>query len=267
MSHATNSIIFPKQKKPYLSKYIYERITQRYIIGFINSVQSTESQCEQKNDESGNHHQTNMNSSGNTDEFSVLEFQPQKIEYTRSQLMQMAPKSSLKLIENTTKIVENNLMRVEIGSANVSVDKVAIGENEPSFNDGSWNKTTTASHEINKYPEPMTHEFLDLDYQAALAKAATDDRFVLPFSASSKVDRWLNSGENPNEYAQATCKAESTVQSIDLLDSKSNTLSTIKADETSSTVSNHSAIRAKLLHKTAKLKQNLRKLANSNQEK
>ena len=271
ISHAINSIMFPKQKKPYLSKYIYERITQRYIIAFINSVQSAESQNEQKNDENGNHqsnktNRNDMNSSVNTDEYSVLEFQPQKIEYTRSQLMQMAAKSPLKMNENTTKIVENNLMRVEGGSANVSVDKGAVGGNEPSFNDDSWNKATTASHATNKYPEPMAHEFFGLDYQAALAKAATDDRFGLPFSATSKVDRWLNSGQNPSEYAQATYKAEPTVQPVDSFDSRSNTLSTIKADETSSTVSNHSAIRAKLLDKTAKLKQNLRKLTNNNQE-
>lgn len=213
-----------------------------------------------------------MNSSGNTDEFSVLEFQPPKIEYTRSQLMDLDTGRAFASNENASKMFESQLVRNSPRNAGILREKLVdkIGQN---FIDDFWsrakanNQTTAAAAGATAFPPMTPNEIFDFDYQAALVQAATDDRFGLPNlldeaygnRSNSKVDRWLNTGRNSSEYAHATSRAEpaSPAETFNL---KSAASSTIKADETSSTVSNHSAIRAKLLDKTAKVKQNLRKL-------
>lgn len=182
-----------------------------------------------------------MNSSGITDEFSVVEFHSPKIEYTRSQLMDLQSMSSgqtFKMNENVSKSVEANLKRKS--SANVGAP---IGKNKTeqstAFTDG------IKGSEFESY------------YATAVAK------LQMEASVNRKVDHWLNSGQNPREYAQATDDIEYAVGPAKTFDLKTNTA---KADETSSTVSNQSAIRAKLLDKTAKVKQNLQKLTKNNLE-
>lgn len=227
----------------------------------FNSVQSAEPQNEKKNNESGNHqsNKPNLNSSG---EFSMIEIQTPKIGYTRSQLMNLdnASVSSgkpLKLNDNSAKLFESKLQSMRNSPA------ISTKPDEPAqnFNDDFWSKATASNQP--KFPDMTPQDTFDFDYHTALAKAATDDRFGM-FSASAKVDHWLNSGRNSSEYAQATGHAESIVQPNEKFDLNSNMSSTIKPDETSSMVSNQSAIRAKLLDKTAKVKQNLRKLTKNN---
>lgn len=227
----------------------------------FNSVQSAEPQNEKKNNESSNHqsNEKNLNSSG---EFSMIEVQAPKIGYTRSQLMNLDTTTvagkPLKLNDNSTKLFESKLLSKRNSPASVGTKP---DEPAQSFNDDFWSKATAINQP--KFPDMTPQDTFDFDYHTELAKAATDDRFGM-FSASAKVDRWLNSGRNSSEYAQVTGHAESIVQPNEKLDLNSNMSSTNKPDETSSMVSNQSAIRAKLLDKTAKVKQNLRKLTKNN---
>lgn len=201
----------------------------------------------------------NMNLSGNTDEYSVLEFHTPKIEYTRSQLIDLgdaANSQKLNVNVNATKLLEHKI--VSKSSANIDdligkrATEETVGKN---LNDEFWSLATTNNQAV--HPDSVTQETSESDYHATLAKAALDNRFVLPFNA--KVDRWLNSGQNTSDYAHATCQAACLSSSLVV-----NNPSTFNANEASSTVSNRSAIRAKLLDKTARVKQNLRNLANNN---
>lgn len=81
-----------------------------------------------------------------------------------------------------------------------------------------------------------------------------DEPFQLPLHADSKVDRWLNSGQNAIQYATA---------SAEILPDPVFLNSNIQTQDNVSVVTDLSAtssIRSKLLDKTAKLKENLRNL-------
>lgn len=86
---------------------------------------------------------------------------------------------------------------------------------------------------------------------------AADDLFDLPLNVNAKVDNWLNSTQHPTGPAASRPNPLGGPPII-LYDSSN------KMDETSSTVSNKSAIRAKLLDKTARVKQTLRNLTQNN---
>lgn len=232
------------------------------FIGFIDSIQSAETQDE-KNNESKSHQSNEMKnkdmcSSGNTDEYSVLEFRNQtapKQEYTRSQLIDLGSDAYAQRIDSNVvspKLIEKQLVR---NHSVKLIDKLdAKTATEQTFNDEFWSKATTTNQ--NDHPKQKFNS----DYQAVLANATLDTRFVLPFNTNSKVDHWLNSGQNPSEYANAT--VGDLMDS--LADSSDTAVGTNKPEESASTVSTKSAIRAKLLDKTAKVKQTLRNLTNNN---
>lgn len=204
---------------------------------FVDSVHASQTQTD-KNDESNNHqsneiNQKNMNSSGNTDDYSVLDFQkpttPKK-EYSRSQLLGIGTNVS----DQNIKVNDVNLFASKVERINPK--KTCEGSNhevQQVFNDEFWSKVTTS---------------------------IPDDERNSNFSDNTqKVNNWLNSGQNPSEYANITGQAAS-VHSL----AKTSDTATNKFDETTSMVSTKSAIRAKLLDKTAKVKQTLRNLTNNN---
>lgn len=240
----------------------------------FNSVQSAEPQNEKKNIKSGKHqsnepNRNDTNSSGNTDEFAVLE--SPKTEYTRSLLMNLGnPISSghqpLTTNENVTRSIDTKIWRNNPNEFNWNDKTNETGLN---FNDDFWSNATERNREpfeslrYNRPKgEPMLPSTSELNIHAAVRQAALiSDAMNEQVIATAKVDRWLHSGLDPSEYAFRTeFTAPQAKQQFDLT---TNTSSTIKADEMSSTVSNQSAIRAKLLEKTAKVKQNLRKFSNN----
>lgn len=204
----------------------------------------------------------NVHSPASVDEYSVLEFRIEttpKMEYTRSQLLDLGSNACALNIDNdelSTKLFEKNIVRD--GPVKL-IDKLnnktaTDAANEQKLNDDFWSKATTSNQ--NERQGSYSQEQTVSDYQAVLAKAALDNRFVLPFSNNSKVDRWLNSGQNPTEYAKATVN-DSVLTSFDPTHAN-------KPDESASTISTKSAIRAQLLDRTAKVKQTLRNLTNNN---
>lgn len=200
-----------------------------------------------------------MSSSGNTDEFSVLEFRNRttpKKEYTRSELIDLGSDAYAQRIDPdvvSSKLIEKQLVRNN--RPEKFIDKSGVKTaTEQTFNDDFWSKATTSNQ--NEHPKQQ----FDSDYQAILANATLDNRFALPFNTNSKVDRWLKSGQNPSEYANATVS-----ELMGSLTYSSDTAAgTNKPEESASIVSTKSAIRAKLLDKTAKVKQTLRNLTNNN---
>lgn len=198
-----------------------------FIIDFINSAQSAESQSEfhdaNTSNQSNELHCNEMNLSGVSDEYSVQNYDKKttKKEYSRSQLVDLGNNSECRsdvafteMSPRFQKILARRHHRPE--------------SNQKEFNDGRKTKTST--------PVPKL-----------------DDKFDL-FSANSKVDVWLNSGQNSWEYV--TASADLVAGSIPNSDQH-------KADDASviTESSAKSAIRSKLLDKTAKLKENLRNLA------
>lgn len=197
----------------------------------------------EKNNESGNH-QTNeiksadLNSSAITDEYSILEFHTPKIEYTRSQLIDIGGLASGRHEEVINK------------SSNSNDDVLsALGQ---CLNEDFWQSTKNSMEDQQK--------IFDLAFEQTQSAPTLDDDKKTKNNA--KVDRWLNSGQDPSEYANLTkWTGYDDRQQGSLTEDTSGTL---KADEVSSIVSNSSAIRAKLLDKTARVKNSLRKMTRNN---
>lgn len=78
-------------------------------------------------------------------------------------------------------------------------------------------------------------------------KAAMNRRFDISINSNSKVDRWLNSGQNSTDHDEIETKI------IAILNEQQH-----QNSDQASAVSSASAMRSKLLDKTAKLKANLR---------
>lgn len=237
------------------------------FIDFIDSVHSAEPN-DKKNDESNNHQSNEMKNQdvyypASVDEYSVLEFcnTMPKNEYTRSQLIDLESNACGFSGDNdnvVTKLSERDLVRNKavkfidkLRSKEAATDAAIKQVTQQLLNDDFWSKATT-----NNQNESHDSESLESDYQAVLTKASIDNRFVLPFSNDSKVGRWLNSGQNPSEYADATVN-EPVLASAKLSDAN-------QPDESASALSAKSALRAKLLDRTAKVKQTLRNLTNNN---
>lgn len=143
-----------------------------------------------------------FNSSGLNDEFSVLNYQHQKNEYSRSKLIEL-------------------------------------------------NKSGATKAEINpRFEEQLTRS----QNKCSVLDELMEGQFQLPLHADSKVDRWLNSGENATKYATASAEIRPDPLHFD---------SEVQAKDNVSVVTEMSAtssMRSKLLDKTAKLKENLRNL-------
>lgn len=170
--------------------------------------------------------------------------QSPKIEYSRSQLMNLghrAQRDDEKSMQQLIKGLEQKqIMRSQkMASKPRTKAPPHLNDNFTGLEAQSPETYLPASAKINHYSNEQV-----------------DDKPDLSFSANAKVDRWLNSGEIPNEYAKES--AEYVV--VDY----ANLGMTSKAIETASNVSTKSEIRSKLLDKTAKVKQTLRNLTQNN---
>lgn len=216
-----------------------------------------------------------MNLSPNSDEYSILDFQKQspKTEYSRSQLIELGNAAHghskvainpmeedqlarLKLARSKPRNVIDSLTKK--GNVIDSLTKKAVTiEAKQNLNDNFWGTAKTTGR--NATPETFAHKFdFEFDFQSAMAKAKMDDRFDLPFNTNSKVDRWLSSGQDPTEYATASAEFVADPIQIPYTKSASNDFKFNEDSSFVTDVSAKSAMRSKLLDKTAKLKQNLR---------
>lgn len=173
-----------------------------------------------------------VNLSGNSDEYSVLDFQKQstKREYTRSQI-------------------------IEFG--NVPLDHCTVALNPKKKDElarSSLKKRTAFGLMIDA---PKENTSTDRKEKNLLKKKQDTFEYEFPINADSKVDRWLNSGHNPTEHA--TESDNLAADPIQISDLATATNDFKFADSSLMTdVSTKSSLRSKLLDKTAKLKENLR---------
>lgn len=194
-----------------------------------------------------------MITSGHSDEYSIGERDSRKLtpkkEYTRSQLLQLGNVThgqTLESYQTAQKLVDKEIMRKNpcIG--------LPSNESGGNFNDDFWSKvTTTDCTTYANYISPV-----NIDAKITQAGPKLDDKYEVSFNTKSKVDNWLKSGQTPvqNNYdfsnvAVVGAPLSTKNEQIDV--------------ENASVVSTKSAIRSKLLEKTAKVKETLQKLANN----
>lgn len=203
-----------------------------------------------------------MITSGHSDEYSIEECDSQKLtskkEYTRSQLLQLGNVSRGQTLESNQtaqKLVDKKIMRKNpcIGlSSDLVHDKVETNESGGNFNDDFWSKvTTTDCTTYANYVSPA-----NIETQMTQAGAKLDDKYEISFNTKSKVDNWLRSGQTPvyNNYEYSNVAVVGAP-----LPTKNEQIDV----ENASVVSTKSAIRSKLLEKTARVKETLQKLANN----
>lgn len=188
-----------------------------------------------------------MVTSGHTDANFVLEQMPKK-QYTRAQLVHLgslARDESIGKDDTARKLVDKDIIR---GAPFLDIP----GFDDYDHNEDILSKAATTSRI--QYAPPKSSE---LDYANFDPIPKQDAKYDLPFSTKSKVDQWLNNGPYPNY----TDNQDSVAAAMGM-----NKPIECKDDENASCVSTKSAIRSKLLDKTIKVKQTLRKIANNNNQ-
>lgn len=187
----------------------------------------------------------------------------QKKVYTRSQLIQLASDArgaqSLESTETAQKLIERQIGRRASVSACDSLGMQAYevqigGEPGQKLTDDFWSNVTTSATQ-NTYDDLVQPETFNANFQTAFDDAQLD----LPCNA--KVDRWLNAGPNPIFSKDGR---DSVAAPISRTSNTPVNNPTEYKDDVASNVSTKSAIRSKLLDKTAKVKQTLRNLTNNN---
>lgn len=206
-----------------------------------------------------------MITSGHSDEYSIEERDSKKLtpkkEYTRSQLLQLGSVThgqTLESYQTAQKLVDKEIMRknpclgLSSKASDLVQDKVETNESGGNFNDDFWSKvTTTECTSYANYISPV-----NIDAQITQAGTKLDDKYEVSFNTKAKVDNWLKSGQTPayNSYDYSNVAIGGTP-----LSTKNEHINV----ENASVVSTKSAIRSKLLEKTARVKETLQKLANN----
>lgn len=251
------------------------------IIHFVDSEKHDDANNINLQSNQMNRNETSSLSDGHSDEFSMLDSQKQtpKNEYTRTQLMELRHNETTDIIEKaknmriSERILRNNaakkLADPKCGPAKGKMITAKCGPvvretpNEPNVDD-FWSKATTSNRNA-AAADQKDDSTLDFDLPNPWAKSGFDDPTDFSFGSNVKVDNWLNAGrgEMPTQFSQCDdFSIEPSNQSNPLLFSNER-----KLTETSSLVSDvstKSALRSKLLDKTAKLKQTLSNLKQQN---
>lgn len=192
------------------------------------------------------------------DEYSMLDFSKQtpKKEYTRSQLIEFGKDvhgQSFGTVENAKNLEKCSIFKLQRKQALNAIEKFNLTDEcetdgaKESFNDDFWNRA----------PNDNGRETIGTDF--------SQDTLDFTLSNESKVNRWLNTGQNPSKYANANC--DFINDPTEISDQTSISPFEFKPSETSSVVTDVSATsarRSKLLEKTAKVKQTLRNLTAHN---
>lgn len=241
-----------------------------------------------------NRNETTSSLSGHSDEFLTLDFQKQtpKNEYSRSQLLELRHDDTIDMIEKAKnmKIAERIIKKnAEMKLTNAKCGGGAMGgpgkkglihvkcgppaskekPKEPNVDD-FWSKATTTSSNRNAAAAAQNDDSLfNFDLANPWDKSGFDDPTEFSFQAANnaKVGSWLNTGRNemPTQFSQCDDDFgnEPSNQSNPMFFSNERK----GLNETSSLVSDASstsAVRSRLLDKTAKLKQTLSKLKKQN---